>query len=266
MMEKVIMSMRINIIKTIFCRSILGLCLPMLVLPVLSGQEEPEAPVPAKALSDQEILEAYGWLIGQEKGLYIGYTDDELRHIVQGILLAARGAPGPENLDDTISHVEVLVRQRLEAFQERQEQRNSETAAGNLVTEETFFSELGKNPNILKTDSGLFYEMVDEGIGRRPSGNDVMRVHYEGALIDGQVFDSSIQRGSPTDFSLTDVIPGFAEGLKLVREGGKIKLYVPAYLGYQDRPVGIIPPGSTLIFDIELIEVNPIDELEEPQR
>ena len=84
-----------------------------------------------------------------------------------------------------------------------------------------------------------------------------MRVHYTGMLIDGTKFDSSVDRGNPIDFRLNEVIPGWTEGLQLMDEGSKYMLYIPYNLGYGEQPAGSIPPGSTLIFEVELLEINP---------
>ncbi len=261
-------------IKLSYLFSIFTVSLVCLLMPVgnLGGQDDPvvEAETKAEAtkreLIEEDLLQVYGWLIGQEKVLYIGYTDEELQHIVKGFVLAAKGAPAPENLEEVIKQVEAMIRQRLEAYEVKQAAQNTELAADNQVSEEAFFAEIGKIPGIQKTESGIYYEKVDEGIGRKPSGNDWVRLHYTGRLINGVVFDSSIKRGKPTDFNLTQLIPGFAEGLSLVRESGKIKLYIPSRLAYRDQASGNIPPGSTLIFDVELIEVNPIDLQIDPQR
>ncbi len=229
----------------------------------LRGQEEPvaeaiiEVVAESSELSQKELFETYGWLIGQEKALYVGYTDEELTYIINGIILGARGGPGPENIEEALAQVEAMIRQRVEAFQVRQEKLRSGQAPDSPVTEESFFAELEKIPEIQQTASGLYYVLIDEGIGRKPEMNDWVRVNYTGALIDGQVFDSTEKRGQPADLNLNQVVAGFAEGLQLVREMGKIRLYIPSRLGYRDQRSGLIPPDSTLIFEVELLEVNP---------
>lgn len=106
------------------------------------------------------------------------------------------------------------------------------------------------------TPSGLRYLTVREGKGAQPTATDNVTVHYEGRLLDGTVFDSSYQRGEPTSFPLNQVIPGWTEGLQLMREGGKTIFYIPSELGYGSRDLGTIPPNSDLIFTVELIKVN----------
>ena len=114
----------------------------------------------------------------------------------------------------------------------------------------------GERPEVKTTQSGLQYEIISEGKGPRPTVEDTVRVHYTGTLIDGTKFDSSVDRGEPAKFGLLQVIPGWTEGLCLLPEGSKAKLYIPARLAYGERGAGnMIPPYATLIFEIELLEV-----------
>ena len=223
-----------------------------------------EVPVAKATVSEAnsahlEVLQGYGWLIGQQAVLYVGFTDEELNNVMYGMVRAAKGHPAPENLEELIPKVDEIIKAKAEAFEERQQKLAAEVAPAYMSAGDAFLAEIAQKEGIKKTDTGLYYELLDEGIGRIPSGNDIVRVSYTGTLIDGQVFDTSEVRGGSVDFPLNGVIPGFSQGLQLVREGGKIKLYVPAYLGYGDEPSSNIPPGSTLIFEAELIEVNPID-------
>lgn len=106
------------------------------------------------------------------------------------------------------------------------------------------------------TDSGLKYKVVREGTGKQPSATDVVEVNYEGRLKDGTVFDSSYQRGQTIEFPLNRVIPGWTEGLQLMKEGAEYIFYIPSNLAYGDQDLGIIPPNSDLIFRVELIKVK----------
>jgi len=107
------------------------------------------------------------------------------------------------------------------------------------------------------TDSGLRYIVLREGTGKQPKATSNVKVHYEGRLVDGTVFDSSIQRGQPIDFGLNQVIPGWTEGVQLMKEGAKYKFYIPYNLAYGERGhPGVIPPKSDLIFEVELIRIN----------
>jgi FKBP-type peptidyl-prolyl cis-trans isomerase FklB len=106
------------------------------------------------------------------------------------------------------------------------------------------------------TSSGLQYRVLREGTGKQPSATDTVRVHYRGRLVDGTVFDSSYKRGQPAEFPLNAVIPGWTEGVQLMREGAKYEFVIPAPLAYGAKGAGdVIPPGATLIFEVELLEV-----------
>lgn len=108
----------------------------------------------------------------------------------------------------------------------------------------------------MQTDTGLKYVVVTEGTGKAPLAEDEVTVHYTGRLLDGTVFDSSVTRGEPATFPLNRVIPGWTEGLQLMKEGGKTVFYIPSALGYGPQGAGPIPPDSDLIFEVELIKVN----------
>lgn len=109
---------------------------------------------------------------------------------------------------------------------------------------------------VTETKSGLQYEVLTEGTGKSPKATDTVRCHYEGRLLDGTVFDSSYKRGEPADFGLNQVIPGWTEGVQLMKEGAKYRFYIPYLLAYGEQGAGAqIPPYSTLIFDVELIKV-----------
>ena len=137
-------------------------------------------------------------------------------------------------------------------FQQLQEQMIQETKERN----EASLKSNGQRPEVKTTESGLQYEILSEGKGPRPTVEDTVLVHYTGTLIDGTKFDSSVDRGEPAKFGLLQVIPGWTEGLCLLPQGSKAKLYIPARLAYGERGAGnMIPPHATLIFEIELLEV-----------
>ena len=137
-------------------------------------------------------------------------------------------------------------------FMELEEKMNAE----NIEKGKAFLAENAKKEGIITLPSGLQYEVITEGNGKKPSATDKVKCHYEGTLIDGTLFDSSIKRGQPAVFGVNQVIKGWVEALQLMSEGSKWRLFIPSELGYGAQQAGeMIPPHSTLIFEVELIEV-----------
>jgi len=122
-------------------------------------------------------------------------------------------------------------------------------------TENDFLAENSKKTGVIVTGSGLQYEVISEGMGRKPTANDTVRVHYEGTLADGTVFDSSYSRGEPIEFPLNGVIPGWTEGLQLMNVGSKYRFVIPSNLAYGSQGWQQIPPYATLVFQVELLDI-----------
>ncbi len=135
---------------------------------------------------------------------------------------------------------------------------NAMTPEENKTAGINFLTENAKKPTIVKTDSGLQYEILTKGTGSKsPNASDRVTVHYSGTTIDGKVFDSSYERGAPATFPLNAVIKGWTEGVQLMTEGAKYRFYIPSELAYGSQsPARAIPPNSTLIFDVELIKIQ----------
>ena len=128
--------------------------------------------------------------------------------------------------------------------------------AENIEMGKAFLAENAKKEGVVTLPSGLQYEVITEGNGKKPSATDRVKCHYEGTLIDGTLFDSSIKRGQPAVFGVNQVIQGWVEALQLMTEGSKWRLFIPSELGYGAQQAGeMSPPHSTLIFEVELIEV-----------
>lgn len=136
------------------------------------------------------------------------------------------------------------------------EEMEAKMGAAAMEQGQAFLEENKKRTGIVVLPSGLQYEIIKEGTGKKPKATDRVRCHYEGTLIDGTLFDSSIRRGEPAVFGVNQVIPGWVEALQLMSEGAKWKLYIPSELAYGAKGAGeMIPPHSTLIFEVELLEV-----------
>ena len=145
-------------------------------------------------------------------------------------------------------------------FRKKQAAMDAERAAKGKIAKESgekYLAENAKKEGVVTLPSGLQYTVIKEGNGRKPKATDQVVCHYEGFLLDGTVFDSSVQRGEPATFGLQQVIAGWTEGLQLMQEGAKFRFFIPYRLAYGEGGAGnMIPPFATLIFDVELLEVK----------
>lgn len=151
-----------------------------------------------------------------------------------------------------------ILRRFQSEFEKREQQKREDMMASvgkNKEEGAEFLKKNAEKKNVKTTKSGLQYEKLKDGNGKRPNANNTVKVHYTGKLINGKVFDSSVERGEPMEFPVGAVIPGWTEGLQLMDEGSKYMFYIPYNLAYGENPVGDIPPGSTLIFEVELIQI-----------
>jgi FKBP-type peptidyl-prolyl cis-trans isomerase FklB len=135
--------------------------------------------------------------------------------------------------------------------------KNKEKAEANLKAGEDFLEQNKTNEGVVTLPSGLQYQVLKEGSGANPTANNRVTCHYHGTLIDGRIFDSSVQRGQPATFPLNQVIAGWTEGVQLMNVGAKYRFFIPSELGYGNRQVGSdIGPNSALIFDVELLSIS----------
>lgn len=171
----------------------------------------------------------------------------------RGILDAQKGA-------DTVISKE-KTQAVLMAFQQqmsnKRKAQESVASAGNKAIGAAFLDANKTKEGVVTLPSGLQYKVIKEGAGESPKETDMVRVEYSGTLIDGTVFDATASRGKPAEFAVNGVIPGWTEGLMLMKPGAKYMFYIPAELAYGDQKTGPIAPGSSLIFEVELIAVNP---------
>ena len=140
---------------------------------------------------------------------------------------------------------------------DRLEQSRNEKASANLKAGQEFLELNKQKPGVITLESGLQYEIIVDGQGSKPDANSKVTCHYQGTLLDGTVFDSSLKRGQPATFPLNKVIKGWTEGLQLMKTGSKWRFFIPPNLAYGDRQVSAqIGPNSTLIFEVELLGID----------
>lgn len=158
---------------------------------------------------------------------------------------------------ETLSMSDAERRNRIRTYLKQLSQRRNKE---NLKEGQEFLAENKKDDEVSVTESGLQYQVIEEGSGISPDPNDTVRVHYIGKTIDGETFDSSVDRGKPASFPVNGVIPGWTEGLQLMKEGAKYKFFIPTDLAYgtRVRPGGKIEPNEALIFEVELLEVTKV--------
>lgn len=163
-----------------------------------------------------------------------------------------------KGFSDALSGTEAIkMEQANMIFSQFMAEQNQRKFADVVEKGKKFLEENGKRPTVKTTASGLQYEVLVQGAGKKPLATDKVTTHYHGTLLDGTVFDSSVQRGQPIDFPVNGVIQGWQEALQLMQEGSKYKLFVPYNLAYGERGAGgAIGPYQTLIFEVELIKVN----------
>jgi FKBP-type peptidyl-prolyl cis-trans isomerase len=226
-------------------------------VPAAAATETKPAVAAPAAYSESQVLEALGWIASKNIQLEtFGFTPTQLESVMKGIEAGATGkdlAFDKAKIGPLIG--EFVTKKQAEFVEKLKKQGLADTAA--------FFAKLKENKNVVELPSGLRYEIVKPGEGAFPKPTETVKVHYTGALVNGTVFDSSLQPREPgaavvpVEFPLDSVIPGWTEGIQKINKGGKIRLYVPPHLGYGDEGRPGIPPASTLVFDVELLDIKP---------
>jgi FKBP-type peptidyl-prolyl cis-trans isomerase FklB len=211
---------------------------------------------PALDTTPEKVSYGMGLVLGERMSNDL--PDLQMDQFLQGIQHGHAGDEQTKRL--TREQIQEALMAYQEELQSQQEQQYNELASQNLEAGEAFLAQNAEREGVETTESGLQYEVIEEGDGNNPTASDRVQVHYTGELINGDVFDSSRDRGQPVTFGLNQVIPGWTEGLQLMSEGARYKLYIPADLAYGPGGNQAIGPNETLIFDVELLAVNPENE------
>lgn len=194
---------------------------------------------------NQKTLYAIGMIISNQLQTF-ALSEEELAPIVQGMMDGIKGEPSQVDMGIYEAKINELVAER-----------SAIVAAKEAAASNSYLEQFESDESIVKTASGALVKMLEEGTGETPGAADTVMVHYEGTLIDGTVFDSSLSRGSPATFPLSGVIPCWTEGLQKIKVGGKAQLICPANTAYGERGVPPkIGPGATLIFEVNLLEIK----------
>lgn len=232
-------------------KSLVCLRKPVLTLSLLA------APFSAFAQSDID-LENEDNRIGYAIGVNIGQNLMQ-QNIINSVPFEAFIAGLTDTVNDSVALDEQGIMTALQNFMQRQQSAQQAELGANLEASLAFLAENGQRDGVVTTASGLQYEVIEEGPdgGASPTTADSVLAHYHGTLADGSVFDSSVQRGEPATFGLSQVIAGWTEALQLMSEGDKWRLFLPPELAYGEAsPSPAIPPNSALIFEVELLEVQ----------
>ncbi len=212
---------------------------------------KPAAPLDAATLKDK-VSYFYGADVARS------FQDNKVDINMESFLQGLKDTVDKKPTKYTTEELEVAMNQFAQAMVAKQQKDMAEAGLKNAAEGEKFLADNAKREGVKTTASGLQYEIIKAGDGAKPTASDTVTVHYHGTLINGKVFDSSVDRKEPATFPVGGVIPGWVEALQLMPLGSKWKLFIPAKLAYADRGAGPeIGPGSALIFEVELLKIEP---------
>lgn len=217
-----------------------------------------------KITKDSPFQERVAYSLGASVGTYVATVNEQQKEligevdqdlVIQGFIDAIKKntSLNEQEITETLTALEGQIREEME-------KQTQQEAMENLTKGQQFLEENGKREGVITTESGLQYEVIKEGTGAKPTPADSVQVKYKGTIISGEVFD---EQTDPIVFPLSNIIPGWVEGLQLMKEGSVYKLYIPSELAYGDMAAGpVIKPNSVLIFDVELVKVVPSTAIE----
>ena len=219
--------------------------LPILIVGMTLAEDRPD-------LKDPKIRTSYALGVDIGKSVKRQPLELDAKAIAAGLVDAYTGTPA---LSD--AELKEVLQKLQEEFRSKAMAQQAKAGAENQKKGEIFLAENARKDGVKTTTSGLQYQVIKSGSGKTPSKKDTVKVHYHGTLIDGTVFDSSVDRGEPISFPVDGVIPGWTEALQLMKEGDKWKVFIPANLAYGERGAGEkIAPNSTLVFEVELLSIE----------
>ncbi|WP_294910226.1 FKBP-type peptidyl-prolyl cis-trans isomerase [Tatumella sp. UBA2305] len=232
---------------------------PVVMAADAAAKTTEQAPKTNAAFKDQNQQSAYA--LGASLGRYMDNSLKEQEKLgikldkkllIDGVqdAFAGKSKLSDADIEQTLKAFEAKVKSAAQAKMEKDAKENAQKG-------DAFAAKFAKEAGVKKTASGLLYKVEKEGTGPAPVDSDTVVVNYKGTLIDGTEFDNSYKRGEPLSFRLDGVIPGWTEGLKHLKKGGKIELVIPPDLAYGQNGVPGIPPNSTLVFDVELLDIKP---------
>ena len=215
----------------------------VVVLVCCSKPEAGQSKEPELKTEDDKTLYALGLALSRNLA-ELNLTPAELELVMSGISDGAAGKAPKVPLETYGPKIQALA-----------QARSSAAAATEKKSGQAFLDKAAAEKGAVKTKSGLIYSEIKPGTGEQPKATDKVKVHYQGTLTDGTVFDSSVQRGQPVTFALNGVIPCWTEGVQMMKVGGKSKLVCPSDIAYGDHGKPPIKPGATLVFEVELLEI-----------
>lgn len=246
-------------------KSILTACLLSLGLVAAGRAQEIKLNLPAQGaapaatpaapatpeFTEQQLIEEFGWFMAKRVGISeLDFNQAEVDALIKGLAGAAAGKESPYDLEKIGPAMDQFMQRKQSAYMAKLKEKGAAESTA-------FMADVKKKPGVVVLPSGLVYQIEKQGEGPTPKPTETVKVHYVGTLVNGTEFDSSVKRGEPVEFQLDQVIPGWTEGLQKISKGGKIKLYIPPALAYGDDGRPGIPPASTLVFEVELLDIKP---------
>lgn len=215
------------------------------------GETATTKPTTTAITEQSSEIQKVGYAVGFDMGRNLKEVADDID--LEAFELGLKDAYAKKDAVLTEEQMQAVVHTYMNRKQEEAQKKLQEKATSNKAAGEAFLAENAKKEGVKTTPSGLQYKVITEGSGEHPKATDTVMVNYEGKLIDGKVFDSSYERGEPIEFPLNQVIPGWTEGLQLMKPGAKYEFYIPADLAYGEAGNPEIEPNSVLIFIVELL-------------